>query len=200
MNGPLTQLHSGSTEWLRRLDITKSGWGYEEFDVAEYFLNTPRESVLVAMKFWMATTQSPTRRQPCYLQGRQGMRSSRTPPCGALLGDHSGTAPGTNTPTGLLLLTQKNNKESCATAKKTATVEGESERPSTKLQRESDLDNVDGEWEINRSMARNSMWGREDGERRRTKSGAKFRKQSGGRESRKRRKASKGCETDEGIP
>jgi len=40
------QLHSGSTEWLQRLEATYGGWGCEEFDVADCFLNTPRESVM----------------------------------------------------------------------------------------------------------------------------------------------------------
>ena len=51
------QLRSGSAEWLERLAATKGWWGCEEYDVANCFLNTPREAVLAALTFWTTTTQ-----------------------------------------------------------------------------------------------------------------------------------------------
>ena len=79
---PMWQLHSGSAEWLQRLVATRGGWGLEEFDVSDCFLNTPRESVLAAVKFWMVTTQSRTRRQPCFGISKDGKA-----------GDHRGRHP-----------------------------------------------------------------------------------------------------------
>ena len=79
---PMWQLHSGSAEWLQRLVATRGGWGLEEFDVSDCFLNTPRGSVLAAVKFWMVTTQSRTRRQPCFgisKDGKAGGHRGRPP-------------------------------------------------------------------------------------------------------------------------
>ena len=54
---PTWQIHSGSADWLGRLAVTKGWWGCEEYDVADCFLNTPREAVLAALAFWLTTTQ-----------------------------------------------------------------------------------------------------------------------------------------------
>jgi hypothetical protein len=66
------QLHSGSAEWLKRLAATKGYWGCEEYDVADCFLNTPREAVLGAIRFWLGATQQRTRRQPCFAISKDG--------------------------------------------------------------------------------------------------------------------------------
>ena len=69
---PMWQLHSGSAEWLGRLAETKGWWGCEEYDVADCFLNTPRDAVLAAVDFWLATTHSRSRRQPCFAISKDG--------------------------------------------------------------------------------------------------------------------------------
>ena len=76
---PMWQLHSGSSEWLERLGPTMGWWGCEEYDVADCFLNTPREAVMDAVGFWLLTTASCSRRQPCFAISKDGKK-----------GDHRG--------------------------------------------------------------------------------------------------------------
>jgi hypothetical protein len=66
------QLHSGSAEWLARLAATKGWWGCEAYDVADCFLNTPREAVIAALSCWLTTTQKRTRRQPAFAIAKDG--------------------------------------------------------------------------------------------------------------------------------
>ena len=76
---PMWQLHSGSKEWLHRLGITVGWWGCDEYDVADCFLNTPRNEVLDATRFWDALTTHHSRRQSCYAIAKDGKK-----------GDHRG--------------------------------------------------------------------------------------------------------------
>ena len=69
---PMWQLHAGSAEWLKRVSPTKGWWGCEEYDVADCFLNTPREAVLEAVGYWLRTTQRCSRRQPCFAISKDG--------------------------------------------------------------------------------------------------------------------------------
>ena len=69
---PMWQLHSGSAEWLQRIGCTSSWWGLLEYDVADCFLNTPREAVLAAVDFWLARTQGRTRRKPEFAISKDG--------------------------------------------------------------------------------------------------------------------------------
>jgi hypothetical protein len=79
---PMWQLHSGSAEWLKRLITAKGWWGCDEYDVADCFLNTPREAVLAAVEFWLTTTQQRTRRQPCFSISKDGKAGDhRGQPC-----------------------------------------------------------------------------------------------------------------------
>ena len=69
---PMWQLDAGSAEWLKRVSPTKWWWGCEEYDVADCFLNTPREAVLEAVGYWLQTTQRCTRRQPAFAISKDG--------------------------------------------------------------------------------------------------------------------------------
>jgi len=69
---PMWQLHSGSVEWLGKLDVTRGWWGLVEFDVADCFLNTPRDAVLAAVEFWLEKTERKTRRQPEFAISKDG--------------------------------------------------------------------------------------------------------------------------------
>ena len=66
------KLQAGSAEWLRRGISTKGWWDCEEYDVADCFLNTPREAVLEAVGYWLRTTQRCSRRQPCFAISKDG--------------------------------------------------------------------------------------------------------------------------------
>ena len=49
---PMWQLHAGTTEWMKQLGPATRGWRVlEEYDVADCFLNTPREAVLAAVEY-----------------------------------------------------------------------------------------------------------------------------------------------------
>jgi hypothetical protein len=69
---PMWQLHAGSAEWLKRVSPTKGWWGCEEYDVADCFLNTPREAVQEAVGYWLQFTQRCTRRQPSFAISKDG--------------------------------------------------------------------------------------------------------------------------------
>ena len=78
------QLHSGSAEWLGRVATTRGWWGCDEYDVADCFLNTPRDAVLDAITFWLEATQRRSRRQPCFAISKDGKGGDhRGQPCSA---------------------------------------------------------------------------------------------------------------------
>ena len=76
---PMWQLHSGSREWLQRIGATLGWWGCDEYDVADCFLNTPRDEVLDSIRFWTDIAAQQSRRQPCYAIAKDGKK-----------GDHRG--------------------------------------------------------------------------------------------------------------
>lgn len=79
---PMWQLHSGSAEWLQRLASTKGWWGLDEYDVADCFLNTPREQVLKALNFWLARTAGRTRGLPWFAISKDSKKGDyRGKPC-----------------------------------------------------------------------------------------------------------------------
>ena len=63
---PMWQMHAGCTDWLQRISATNGWWGVDEYDVNDCFLNTPRNEVLDAARFWIAVSSAQTRRQPCF--------------------------------------------------------------------------------------------------------------------------------------
>ena len=76
---PMWQMHAGCTDWLQRISATNGWWGTDEYDVNDCFLNTPRNEVLDAARFWIAVTAAKTRRQPCFAISKDGKK-----------GDHRG--------------------------------------------------------------------------------------------------------------
>ena len=82
MHLPMWQLHSGSKQWLQRIGGTFGWWGCDEYDVADCFLNTPREEVMESVRFWADVAASRSRRQSCFAiskDGKQGDHLGR--PC-----------------------------------------------------------------------------------------------------------------------
>ena len=76
---PIWQLHSGIKEWLQLLSNNGAGWEYAEYDVADCFLNTPRELVMQALHYWSDYIAMRSRRVPCFAISKDGKK-----------GDHRG--------------------------------------------------------------------------------------------------------------
>ena len=67
------QLHAATSKWMKQLGPdTRGWWCLEECDVADCFLNTPREAVLAAVEYWLHKTQQCTRAQPCFTICKDG--------------------------------------------------------------------------------------------------------------------------------
>lgn len=71
---PMWQLHSGTQEWIQHPATSKCAWGCIELDVADCFLNTPRDAVISAIRFWASLLQQRSRRQPCFAISKDGKR------------------------------------------------------------------------------------------------------------------------------
>ena len=60
-HAPMWQLHSGSREWIARLVNQLDTAAVAEFDAEDCFVNTPRDEVLQAVKFWLEALPRRTR-------------------------------------------------------------------------------------------------------------------------------------------
>ena len=71
---PMWQLHSGSKDWLQRIGKTRGWWGCDEYDVADCFLNTPRNEVLESVRFLTSVAARCSRRQSCFAFAKDGKK------------------------------------------------------------------------------------------------------------------------------
>ena len=69
---PMWEMHKGIEEWLEAISKTKGAWGCVEMDVADCFLNTPREEVLRSLTFWADRVRQRSRLQPSFAISKDG--------------------------------------------------------------------------------------------------------------------------------
>ena len=76
------RLHEGSRKWIEELLRARDVVGCAEYDVEDCFLNTPRELVLDALKFWISYQFTRTRQQPFFAISKDSKKEDhRGRPC-----------------------------------------------------------------------------------------------------------------------